>query len=170
MIDLLVWALGNAREQTLTLVADIPQESACRQSVPGERHPVWILGHLLLGDVYLLTLLGADSLSDDFQTLMRRYGPGATPAPALDHYDAKPALVDRLAATGVRRLDVIRRLTLVDLSRTTPDATLARAQPTLGHHLQALVCHEGYHGGQLSAWRRAHGLGSTRWAFAPTGA
>jgi len=86
--------------------------------------PVWILGHLLLGDVYLSTLLGADSLSDDFQTLMRRYGPGVTPAPALDHYDAKPALVDRLAATGVRRLDVIRRLTLVDLSRTTPDAPL----------------------------------------------
>lgn len=170
MIDVLVWGLANAREQTLTLAADIPQERACLQSVPGERHPVWILGHLLLGDVYLLTLLGADSLSEDFETLLRRYGPGATPTPALDHYDAKPALVDRLGIIGARRLDAIRRLTLVDLARTTPDATLARAQPTLGHHLLALLCHEGYHAGQLSAWRRVPGLGSTRWAFAPAGA
>jgi hypothetical protein len=58
MKDVLVWALRNAREQTLTLVADIPQEQACQQSVSGERHPLWILGHPLLGDTYLLSLLG----------------------------------------------------------------------------------------------------------------
>ncbi len=169
MTEVLVWALDHARQQTLTLVADITQEHACRQSVPGERHPVGILGHLLLGDVYLLSLLGAAPLSDDFPTLLRRYGPGATPTSALGHYDSKPTLVNRLSAIGVHRLDVIRPLTPLELARATPDASLAQAQPTLGH-LQALVCHEGYHAGQISAWRRAHGLEPTRWVFAPTGA
>jgi hypothetical protein len=168
--EILVWALDHARQQTLTLVADITEERACQQSIPGERHPVWILGHLLLGDVYLLSLLNAAPLSDDFPTLLRRYGPGATPTSAPGHYDTKPTLVNRLSETGAHRLDVIRRLTPVELARATPDASLAQAQPTVGHHLQALVCHEGYHAGQLSAWRRGHGLEPTPWAFAPTGA
>jgi hypothetical protein len=56
-----------------------------------------------------------------------------------------------VSATGRRRLDAIGRMTLVDLARPTPDDVLAQTQPTIGHHLQVLVCHEGYHGGQLSA-------------------
>src|SRR4026207_1394272 len=88
--EILVWALDHARQQTLTLVADITQERACQQSIPGERHPARILGPLLLGDVCLLSLLNAAPLSDDLPTLLRRYGPRATPTSAPGHYDTKP--------------------------------------------------------------------------------
>jgi hypothetical protein len=89
------------------------------------------------------------------------------PTPALDDYDSKVGLVERLSSTGTRRLGAIDRMTTADLRRAMPDPGLVKAQPTIAHHLQALVCHEGYHAGQLSAWRRAHGLTPTRWAFAP---
>ena len=63
MSDLLAWALQKARQQTLTLVKDLPEEQMCCQSAPGENHPTWILGHLLLGDIYLLFLLGVQELA-----------------------------------------------------------------------------------------------------------
>ena len=169
MKEMLVWALTRARQQTLTLAVDVPPDQACLQAVPGEQHAVWILGHLLLSDTYLLSLLGVENLSADFPSLLSRYGPGAAPLPSLDHYDPAPALVDRLESAGSRRLDALRRMTLDDLRRPNPDVVLAQTQPSIGHHLHALVCDEGYHAGQLAAWRRVHGFGPVRWAFAPPG-
>jgi hypothetical protein len=167
MKDMLVWALNHARKQTLSLAADVPPDRGCLQSAPGEQHAVWVLGHLLLGDTYLLTLLGVEQLSADFPTLLSRYGPGAAPLPSPEHYDSSPSLIQRLESSGSRRLEAIQRMTLEDLRRPNPDAILAQAQPTIGHHLHAIVCHEGYHAGQLAAWRRIHGFGPVRWAFAP---
>jgi len=165
--DILAWALQHAREQTLTLVADIRPEQGGLQSVAGERHPLWILGHLLLGDTYLLSLLGVEPLSGDFPDLLRKYGPAAVPTSALEAYDSSARLVEGLSRAGTRRVEAVRGLTPNQLGQALPDPMLAQVQPTIAHHLQALVCHEGYHAGQLSAWRRAHGFPSTRWAFAP---
>ena len=72
MKDQLAWAFANARTQTLTLAQDLPPERACLQSTPGKHHATWILGHLLLGDTYLLTLLGLEPLAQTF----RRFSPG----------------------------------------------------------------------------------------------
>jgi DinB superfamily len=166
----LVWALDHARQQTLGLVADLRPEQSCLQSLPGEHHATWILGHLLLGDIYLMVLLGADQLSEDFPALLGRYGPAAPPQPSPEHYDAPATLVERLTSIGSRRLQAIGRMTVAELEQSTPDPFLVQSQPTIAHHLQSLVCHEGYHAGQLAAWRRAHGLTPARWAFAPPGA
>lgn len=169
MSDLLAWALQKARQQTLTLVEDLHEEQTCRQSTPGENHPAWILGHLLLGDVYLLFLLGVQELPADFSDLLAKYSPGTIPLPVFEKYDAKRVLVERLSHTGTLRLDAIRRMSADDLARPIPDEILAQTQPTIGHHLHTLVFHEGQHGGQLAAWRKAQGLGSVRGAFAPEG-
>ena len=169
MSDLFVWALQRARQQTLTLVEDLSEEQMCLQSAPGENHPAWILGHLLLGDIYLLSLLRIQDLSEDFSELLSKHGPGTAPLPTVGHYHSKQTLVSRLADTGSIRLDAIRQMEPEEFAQPTPDEILARAQPTIGHHLQALVFHEGHHGGQLSAWRKAQGLPSVRGAFAPKG-
>ncbi len=165
--DFLAWALGGARRHTLQLASGIPVDHACAQDLPGEHHPVWTLGHLVLGDSYLLTLLGAGTLPVDFATLLRRYGPGAVPVASPAEYDSLPELVARLTETETARQAALARLSDADLSRPTPDPVLARSQPALGHHLQALVGHEGYHAGQLMAWRRRRGLPAVPWSFAP---
>jgi hypothetical protein len=163
----LAWALDRARAQTLALVADVPPEAMRLQAAPGERHPAWLLGHLLLADTYLLSLLDVAPLADDFPALLDRHGPGSAPD-AHTAYDAKPQLVDRLTQVNALRVDRVAAMDVRDHARPLADAFLARAQPTIGHHLQSLVFHEGYHSGQLSSWRRAHGFGAVAWAMGPS--
>ena len=163
------WALARARRHTLRLAAGIAPDDGCRQAFPGEHHPTWTIGHLLLGDTYLLFLLEGAELGGDFQLLLTRYGP--TGAPTADgSYDPLPELVERLDDTGAARQRIIGTMSPRDFARPMPDAVLARAQPTIGHHLEALLCHEGYHAGQLAAWRRGHGYGPSRWELGPEGA
>lgn len=165
--ELLSWGLKATREQTLVSAADIPSEMACGQAFSGEHHPVWTLGHLLLSDSYLLSMLGVADLPTDFGVLVTRYGPGGAPVASPDAYHSLAELAERLMATGEARDAELRAMTPADLDRATPDSALATSQPTLGHHLQGLVLHEGYHAGQLVAWRRAHGLPAAPWMLAP---
>jgi hypothetical protein len=169
MNELLVWALQKAREQTLKLVEDLREEQMCVQSSSGENHPAWILGHLLLGDTYLLSMLKVQELSEDFADLLGKYGPDSKPIYSAGFYDSKRILVERLRRTGSLRLESIREMNNEELSQLTPDNILARAQPTIGHHLFALAIHEAHHGGQISSWRKLQGLTSMKWAFAPQG-
>jgi hypothetical protein len=162
----LAWALDHARRQTLSLAAEIAPEQMTRQSVAGERHPAWILGHLLLSDTYLLFLLKARDLSADFSQLLKKYGPEAPPASQPERYDPRDKLVARLNETNAIRIERVGGMTAEELSRPTPDPVLARTQPSIGQHIQSLVFHEGYHAGQLSAWRKARGLTPTSWTFA----
>lgn len=163
MNDLLIWSLEKARRQTFLLVEDLRDEQMCRQSAAGENHPAWILGHLLLGDVYLLSMLKVRELSADFSELLSKYGSASNPTSNIEHYDSKSFLVERLTETGLFRLNAIRQTENFD--QPTPDETLARTQPTIGHHLQMLVFHEGHHCGGLASWRKAQKISAVKGIF-----
>ncbi|MCB1024953.1 MAG: DinB family protein [Acidobacteria bacterium] len=164
MSETLIWSLEKARQQTFSLVEDLREDQMCLRTAAGENHPTWILGHLLLGDTYLLSMLKVKELSDEFSVLLSKYGPDSRPTSVLENHDSKQVLVEKLTETGILRIDAIRALD--DLDEPTPDETLAQTQPTIGHHLHILVFHEGHHCGQLSSWRKAHGLSSVRGIFA----
>lgn len=168
MSEYLAWALDRARAHTLALVADVSSGAMRWQAAPGERHPAWILGHLLLADAYLLFLFGTQPLPDDFSGLIERYGPASTPD-ATTRYDSRDQLIDRLGRANVVRTGHVSAMSARDLARPLADALLAQVQPTIGHHLQSLVFHEGYHSGQLSAWRRSHGYSAVHWTLGPPG-
>jgi hypothetical protein len=167
MSNILLWTLQKTREQTLKLVEDLSEEQMCLQSKTGENHPVWVLGHLLLGDVYLLSMLEIRELSEDFPELLDKYGPENMPTGEDGFYHSKSVLVERLSETGLLKLESVGRMTKEELTRPTPDKMLAQTQPTVEHHLFALAVHEGHHGGQLSAWRKRQGLKPIKWTFAP---
>ncbi len=160
MNEVLIWSLKQARKQTLSLVEDLRDEQMCLQTFAKENHPAWILGHLLLGDIYLLSMLKARELSTDFSDLLSKYGPNSI----SENYDSKQFLVERLTETGALRLVALRQMKNFD--EPTPDETLARTQPTIGHHLQILVFHEGHHCGQISSWRKAQKLSAVKGIFA----
>ena len=164
MSDLLIWSLENSRRQMLIMVEDLRDEQMCLQTSAGENPPAWILGHLLLGDVYLLSMLKVRELSADFADLLSKYGPNSNPVSTLARYDSKHFLVERLTETGLLRTGAIRQMKNFD--EPTPDETLARTQPTIGHHLQMLVFHEGHHCGQISSWRKAQRLSAVKGIFA----
>lgn len=160
MNELLVWSLEQARKQTLALVEDLREDQMRLQSAAGENPPIWILGHLLLGDTYLLSLLKVRELSADFSELLNKYGPNSNG----ENYDSKQFLVEKLTETGNLRCEAVRQMN--DLNIAMPDETLARTQPTIAHHLQVLVFHEGHHCGQLSSWRKSQGLSAVKGIFA----
>lgn len=154
MNDYIAWALRRAREQTLAhgRRAGRGDAGAVRARRAASRV---LLGHLLLAGSYLLFLLDARPLPGDFPQLIAQYGPASVPAPEGEPRAlTKDELVGHLAATDAAR--VARVLTMSDeaLARPLPDAHLAQAQPTMGHHLMSLVFHEGSHRGQLAAWRK----------------
>lgn len=163
----LAWALNRARAQTLSLVSDVANGAMRLQAFPGERHPTWVLGHLVLADAYLLYLLACDSLPDDFSVLLARYGPSSTPD-ASPQDDSKDQLIERLRYTNNARVTRVSEMSEADLAAPLKDELLAQAQPTVDHHLQSLIFHEGYHAGQISSWRRAHGFPAVRWTMGPS--
>jgi hypothetical protein len=154
------------RQQSLLLVRDLLPEQFVDQASPGEHHPAWVLGHLLLADSYLLYLLGNQDLPSDFPDLLAAHGPRSTPLQDSSLYLAPQTTIERLEQTGNLRCEAVDNMTARDLQRPMPDATLAVVQPTIGHHLQSLVFHEGHHNGQLAAWRRNHALAPAPWVFA----
>ncbi|MCD9185134.1 MAG: DinB family protein [Pyrinomonadaceae bacterium] len=160
MCDLLSWSLENARKQTFSLVEDLRDEQMRLQSAAGENPPIWILGHLLLGDTYLLHLLNIRELNADFTELLSKYGPNA----ANRNFDSKQFLVERLSETGNLRGEAVRKMN--DLNKPMPDETLAKTQPTIAHHLHMLIFHEGHHCGQLSSWRKLQSLSAVKGIFA----
>lgn len=164
MKDLLIWSLERARQQTFSLVEDLQAEQICAQSTAGENHPAWILGHLLLADTYLLSLLKVRELSADFTDLLSKYGPNSKSVSNIEYYGSKDFLVEKLTETNLLRLGALRKMK--NLDEPTPDETLVRTQPTIGHHLQTLVFHEGHHCGQIAAWRKRQGISAVKGIFA----
>ena len=146
------------------MVEDLRDEQMFLQSAAGENPPAWILGHLLLGDVYLLSMLKVREFSADFADLLSKYGPNSNPVLTRRNYDSKQFLVERLTETGLLRTGAVRNMK--NLDQPTPDETLVRTQPTIGHHLQMLVFHEGHHCGQISSWRKAQRLSAVKGIFA----
>ncbi|HMS42344.1 MAG TPA: DinB family protein [Pyrinomonadaceae bacterium] len=164
MNEVLIWSLQQARKQTFALVEDLRDEQMCLQTFAKENHPAWILGHLLLGDIYLLSMLKSSELSADFMELLSKFGPNSNPNSNSKNYGSKDFLVKRLTETNLLRTNAIRKIK--NLDKPTPDVTLAQTQPTIGHHLQMLVFHEGHHCGQIAAWRKAQKLSAVKGIFA----
>lgn len=165
MNDLLVWSLGKAREQTLNLVTDLDEELMCQQSVIGENHPAWTLGHLFLGDCMVFTLLQVPNAPKMPESWWETYAPGNAPVGDKNRYHSKKELIEKLIESDKVRKLAISKLTSEDLSRPTPDPRFAATQPTVGHLLHYLLFHEGNHGGQLAAWRKSRNLKSGSGAF-----
>ena len=168
MTATLSWALNRVRAQTLLMVHDLEEEQWCRQDLPGEHHPAWILGHLLLADSYLLHMLEVEELPEDFDELLRAHGPDSAPTTDSSAYQQPHrVLATRLDRVGRLRVERVSGMTAQDLKQPLPDSNLATTQPTVGHHLQALVFHEGYHGGRLAAWRHRRGRQAVSWILSP---
>jgi uncharacterized damage-inducible protein DinB len=168
MNDYFIWALNKARQQTLNLVTDLDNSQLSLQSVAGENHPAWTLGHLFLADCLILSLLQTPNipstlqLSSDWREI---YAPGKAPSSDRNRYHSKEELVEKLVESNKIRCQAIEKLTITDLAKPTLEPRIAAIQPNVGHVLHYFLFHEGNHGGQLAAWRKTQGLSSASGAF-----
>ena len=157
MNDTLIRTLDRGRLQILLLVADLPDDKLAQQPFAGMNHPAWVLGHLAVLDVISYDALWGQPAQID-PVIRETYGRDSLPTTDRARYLPKAQLI-RNFDDG--RLELLNRLAQTDpatLDRPNPNPDRRTAFPTIGHLLQYTIWHDGYHGGQLSAWRRTQNL------------
>ena len=162
IIDGLLNAWNKNTEYGQRLVADLSDEQmiaqpACVTGAP-MNHPAWILSHL---NVYL-PIIAAVIVDEEFEDPKpHKFGMQSSPQMDRSIYASRDELV-RQYSDG--HLKVKQLLETTDDSVFGKQIRLPRWQPVFanaGVLLPYLMLnHENGHLGQLSAWRRAHGLPS----------
>lgn len=149
--------LGIARQVTLALLADIPHDQWCLQTIPGANHAMWIAGHVALNDDFFLArLAGRETRCPEGWTAL--FGTGSQPLPDLSAYPA-PEIVEQQLAE--RRRDLVswfQTLGVEELSASVPEE-LRRFAANVADVMPSLAWHEAFHVGQLSLVRKRLGLG-----------
>lgn len=138
---------------------DIGDELWRSQPTNVSNHPEWLIGHLTYARANVAAILGRPGpvLPDE---LRPRFGTGTQPRPADDSCERE----DQLALFSAAQDHVAALLpTLTDevLSAPTPAEPIRKMFPTVRDFVRViLTSHDALHIGQLSVWRKAHGLPS----------
>jgi hypothetical protein len=138
------------------LTSDIEDARMSDQPVPAANHPAWILGHLAICTDYAANMVGLPRTRPD--AWHKLYGPGSKPESDRAKYPSKSELLAALADGHGR---VSAGVINADAAAMAQPQTVIFQQhfPTVGDLLAHLMTtHPCAHLGQLSAWRRFHGL------------
>jgi uncharacterized damage-inducible protein DinB len=163
----LIQSLDLARRRTLALVADLTDEQLTAQPASAENHPAWTLGHLFLLDAYLADFLEPDDAPTLDERWVRVYGPDSMPSADASVYMTKAELLERLDTVRAVVIGAIAALPDEALMEELPEHAPGPELPSYHHLILHALWHEGYHAGQLAAWRRAMGLPAPRGATIP---
>jgi len=154
-------ALGFARQVTLGLLEDIPEDKLFHQITPGGNHAVWVVGHLTVtDDDTLAKLAGREAKCPEAWRSL--FGMGSKPT-------GNPG--DCPSISDLRQHLDLRREELVEWFKSLDEAKLASSLPeelgtiakTYGASMSTLAVHEGLHAGQLTMIRKSLGSGPKFW-------
>lgn len=147
---------------------DIPGDTFPLAAFPGGKSAQWLLGHLALSNDFALQLLNQPTLCpDEWRT---RFGPGSDPDRLTKGSEkhgpetVRPGLAELLAMIEKGAGVIKQAARVVPPERLAerhhvPMKQLLRWVPTVGELLAHLMStHFATHLGQLSVWRRQHGL------------
>ena len=159
MLRHLVFTYRFNLDRARTLVGDLSDEQMVRQPHGVVNHPAWILGHLAASSNHLAKMLGLDSTFPDAWSGV--FGTGGAPSGDAADFPSKEALLAELAAQHERVAGALAAAGPALLAREHPNEGVRKRFPTIGDYATFLISsHEGSHLGQITAWRRAMGLGS----------
>ncbi len=154
----LIQSLDLARRRTMALVADLTDAQLTAQPEGWDNHPAWTLGHLFLLDAYLADFLTPDDAPPLDERWIAVYGPNSMPVADANRYMTKAELLERLDTVRAVVIGAIAALPDEALMDDLPDDAPGPDLPSYHHLILHTLWHEGYHAGQLAAWRRAMGL------------
>lgn len=143
------------------LAAAVDAADMVAQPAAGVNHPAWILRHLSAYHPVLLDLLAGDTPEDP---KTHRFGMESSPIADAAEYGPWDAVVGDYLDGGAKVLAAVEALAGDDqahatLTRPMPVPRWAEKFPQVGSIMSyLLIHHEGFHLGQLSAWRRVRGL------------
>jgi hypothetical protein len=135
-------------------VADVPAEQMCARPTGAPGHPAWQLGHLSFVRASLLRAFGPPpEFPNEWTDLFRT---GSRPTTDPTGYPAKEALLGKLKSLNEQVLAVVSSLPEQALDGPNPVESLRGRLPTVRMLVALLLTtHDGYHVGQLAAWRGA---------------
>lgn len=140
------------------LLADLGNEAMSEPAFPGGNPPAWIVGHLALASDFALGILGQPALCP--KTWLVMFGPGSDPAKHRERHPTKAALVAALERGHAAVVAAVPNFDPAKLAEPSPFEPLRHVLPTAGDLLiHLMTSHESFHVSQLSACRRARGLG-----------
>ena len=140
------------------LVADLTPEQMVLQPSGVVNHPAWSLGHLVLSANGLAVYLGLESQVPDGWD--RVFATGGTPSGDEGDYPAREELLAALTAQHERNTGAVLQADPASFAAPHPEERVRKYFPTLGDMVTFLMTsHETSHLGQISAWRRAAGIG-----------
>ena len=120
-------------------------------------HPAWVLSHLNLYAGIAVNLARGETFEDPAE---HRFGQKSEPLGDAKAYDTREQLITSWEALHAAGADALRGAPDSLTSSPNPLERWRGVHPTVGDMLVTLmVKHEAGHLGQLSAWRRAMGMG-----------
>lgn len=152
-------ALGFARQLTLGLLEDIPDDKLFQQPTPGGNHAVWVMGHLTVtDDDFLTSVAGREAKCPEaWQSLFRM---GSKPTDNPGDYPSVAELGQHLQFRREELIGWFKSLDEAKLESALPEEFIAK---TYGASMSTLAVHEGLHAGQLTTVRRSLDIGPKFW-------
>lgn len=140
------------------LVADVAEERMALQPAPGMNHAAWVLGHLACTGDMFGGLVGLDPVCPSGWQPMFDWN--STPVADPARYPSKAELLAALDAVHGGIGATLPRVPESRWGEMMPIEEIRGFLPTLGDgFVFVMTAHENMHLGQLSAWRRAQGMG-----------
>ena len=158
MLDHVLKAAGSNVDYAKKLVSDIPEDKMAAQPAPGMNHAAWVLGHLAYVFDSMIAVWGQKpSMSPEWKEL---FNVPSKPQPERSKYPSKAELLGAYEKNYQQIVDAVKNAAPEDFDKEFPNPKLRHLMPTVGMAMvHILTSHQGIHLGQLSAWRRAQGLG-----------
>lgn len=141
-----------------SMVEAIDEGQLYEQLPGGGNSPAWILGHLSVVNRFGHSMLGGPGPSP---ADLVKFGPGSSPALDLADGPSKQQLLEEEqdSAEALRAAVQVVEAEILDAPQQSP--FLQKEFPLVRNMLaHILASHLSLHIGQLSAWRRAHGMPS----------
>ena len=140
------------------LVKDLSTEQMCQQPNGVVNHPAWSLGHLAVSEGHLCQFLGVSSpVPDDWDKTFRT---GGIPSAEVEAFPSQDELLEVLGKLHEKVGKAMSETNQEILDQPHPNEGTRKYFPTIGDYAVFwMTSHGRSHLGQLSAWRRAMGLG-----------
>lgn len=154
-------AIQAALESTKSIldmyVSDLSDADLFIRPAPGANHIAWQLGHIIVGDRYLITSMLPDAPYPELPAgFMEAYGAEGAKKDGPEGFLTKAEYLAMFDAERKATLAALSRLSDADLDRPTT-GPMARFAPTLGHLFLGASNHTLMHAGQFTVVRRKLG-------------
>lgn len=149
-------SLDGSKSWALNLLGDMKDDPLTQPTDRGGNHPLWLLGHIALGEAALLDecIQGKPNRFESWKPL---FAGGTEPVPDASIYPSFDQVLEACEQVRIDSLAYLESLSDDDLDKPCNDPAQGPAFGTIGGCYAAMIAHTMHHAGQAADARRAAG-------------